>query len=191
MYSRSSRSNASIEKPGSSAFMLRITRAVSFSSNHDATVDVTERSESTTGFSDSWYAPCSSANLRKIGFVSLSCCQRSWRGDEACKTSASPALRGTWLMTHSRSKRRYVLGVSDDARLDAPLFSRLGKAQLPPCPPRLLFLETGMLSSARIVESVDESLREGLVRRGITNGLCSSGNSRRDGCGRPRYLHRL
>ena len=93
MYSRSSRSNASIEKPGSSAFMLRITRAVSFSSNHDATVDVTERSESTTGFSDSWYAPCSSANLRRIGLVSLSCCQRSWRGDEACKTSASPALR--------------------------------------------------------------------------------------------------
>ena len=73
--------------------MLRSTRAVSFSSNHDATVDVTERSEDTTGFSDSWYAPCSSATLRRIGFVSLSCCQRSWRGEEACRTRASPALQ--------------------------------------------------------------------------------------------------
>jgi hypothetical protein len=32
--------------------------------------------------------------LRRIGFVSLSCCQRSWRGEEACKTRASPALQG-------------------------------------------------------------------------------------------------
>jgi hypothetical protein len=77
MYSRSSRSKASIEKFGSSIFMLRNTRAVSFSSNHDATVDVTERREDTTGFSDSWYASCSAATLRRIGFVSLSCCQRS------------------------------------------------------------------------------------------------------------------
>ena len=34
--------------------MLLNTRAVSFSSNHDATVDVTERIDDTTGFSDSW-----------------------------------------------------------------------------------------------------------------------------------------
>lgn len=74
--------------------MLRNTRAVSFSSNHDATVDVTERMDDTTGFSDSWYASCNAATLRRIGFVSLSCCQRSWRGEEACKTRASPALQG-------------------------------------------------------------------------------------------------
>lgn len=74
--------------------MLRNTRAVSFSSNHDATVDVTDRSEDTTGFSDSWYASCSALTLRKTGFVSLSCCQRSCRGEEACKTRASPALNG-------------------------------------------------------------------------------------------------
>lgn len=72
--------------------MLRNTRAVSFSSNHDATEDVTDRSEVTTGFSDSWYASCSALTLRKIGFVSLSCCQRSCRGEDACKTRASPAL---------------------------------------------------------------------------------------------------
>jgi hypothetical protein len=77
MYSRNSRSKASIEKLGSSIFMLRRTRAVSFSSNHDATVDVTERTDDTTGFSDSWYASCSAANLRRIGFVSFNCCQRS------------------------------------------------------------------------------------------------------------------
>src|SRR5260221_11553254 len=76
MYSRSSHSKASIEKLGSRNFMLRNTRAVSFSSNHDATVDVTERSDDTTGFSNSWYTPCSSETLRRIGFVSLGCCQR-------------------------------------------------------------------------------------------------------------------
>jgi hypothetical protein len=51
---QSSCSKDSIEKLGSSIFVLRSTRPVSSSSNHDATVDVTERIDDTTGFSYSW-----------------------------------------------------------------------------------------------------------------------------------------
>jgi hypothetical protein len=48
-----------------------------------------------------------------------------------------------------------------------------------------------MFSSARVVECINESLREGLVRSGVTNGLCRSGDGRGDSCGRPRYLHNV
>ena len=41
-----------------------------------------------------------------------------------------------------------VLGVGNDARLDATLFARLGKSQLPPRPPRLLLLKPGMFRRA-------------------------------------------
>ena len=41
-----------------------------------------------------------------------------------------------------------VLGVGNDARLDATLFARLGKSQLPPRPPRLLLLKPSMFRRA-------------------------------------------
>ena len=81
-----------------------------------------------------------------------------------------------------------VLGVGNDARLDATLFSRLGKSQLPPRSPRLLVLEPGMFRSAGIIECVDDRLREGFVCRGVANGLCRGCDCRGDGRGRPGYL---
>ena len=55
--------------------------------------------------------------------------------------------------------KKDVLGVGDDARLDATLFARLGKSQLPPRSPRFLVLEPGMFRRAGIIQCVDDSLR--------------------------------
>ena len=81
-----------------------------------------------------------------------------------------------------------VLGVGNDTRLDATLFSRLGKADLPPRSPRLLVLEPGMFRCAGIIKRVDDRLREGFVRCGVANGLCRGGDRRGYGRGRPGYL---
>jgi hypothetical protein len=82
-----------------------------------------------------------------------------------------------------------VLRVRNDACLDPTLFSRFGKSQLPPCPPRVLLLEPGMLRRAGIIECVDDRLCEGLVRRGIANGFGRRGDRRRDSRSCPGYLH--
>ena len=81
-----------------------------------------------------------------------------------------------------------VLGVGNDTRLDATLFARLGKADLPPRSPRLLVLEPGMFRCAGIIKRVDDRLREGFVRCGVANGLCRGGDRRGYGRGRPGYL---
>ena len=49
-----------------------------------------------------------------------------------------------------------VLGVSNYTRLDATFLARLSKSHLPPCPPRLLLLEPGMLRRAGVIECVDD-----------------------------------
>jgi hypothetical protein len=54
VFAQSSCSKDSIEKLELRIFTLCSTRPVSFSSNHDVTVDVTERTDNTTGFSYSW-----------------------------------------------------------------------------------------------------------------------------------------
>ena len=81
-----------------------------------------------------------------------------------------------------------VLRISDDARLDTTLFARLGKSHLPPRSPGLLLLKPGMFRRSGIIECVDDRLCEGLVCRGVTNGLCRGGDSRGDGRRRSGYL---
>lgn len=92
IYSRKSLENDSISKEGSIYRICRVTCAVSFSSNHEPIVDVTERNEATKGFSDSWNLCCSSPKLLRIGFVCFSVSHRSAFGASLCKTTASPAL---------------------------------------------------------------------------------------------------
>lgn len=92
MYSLSSRSKLSRLNAGSRAFMSRITCAVSFSSNHEPIVWVTDRAVETTGFSDSSYAWRRETKDRRIGLVSFSLFHFSWRGESLCKTTAEPAL---------------------------------------------------------------------------------------------------
>jgi hypothetical protein len=94
-------------------------------------------------------------------------------------------------MSRARHQARWkndALWVGNDARLDATLFACLGESHLPPCPPRLLLFEPGMLRRARIIERVNDRLCECLVRRGVTNGLGRRGDRRRDGRRCPRYL---
>ena len=88
----------------------------------------------------------------------------------------------------SRWLKGDVLGVGNDARLDATLFARLGESQLPPRSPRLLVLEPGMFCRAGIIECVDDRLREGFVRRGVANRFCRGCDCRGDGRCRPGYL---
>jgi hypothetical protein len=45
-----------------------------------------------------------------------------------------------------------------------------------------------MLRRARIIQRVNYSLRESLVRRSVTNGLGRRGDRRRDRCRCPGYL---
>ena len=89
---------------------------------------------------------------------------------------------------HRARWRNDVLWVGNDARLNAAVFACLGESYLPPCPPRLLLLEPGMLRRARIIERVNHRLRQGLVRCRVTNGLGRRGDRRRDRRRRPGYL---
>jgi len=88
MYSLSSLSNSSREKPGSRLLIMRVTCATSFSSNQEPIVDVTARIGVTRGDSDSRYAECRADIRCMTGLVALKFSQASCLAVGFTKTSA-------------------------------------------------------------------------------------------------------
>jgi hypothetical protein len=85
-------------KLGSMTFISRSTCAVSFSSNHEPKVCVTDRMDETMGFSDSSKDWRRETKVRRMGLVAFSLFHASCRGESLWRTTEEPALMNTYEM---------------------------------------------------------------------------------------------